>query len=90
MFYRKNKTPLLGVALNYFLLILYFFCVNANLFFIFAFALKFYYAVDKRVESVVLADADIVADVELGASLSNQDISGQNELTVGSLWSKSL
>ena len=72
-------------------LVLYsFFCVNANLLFIFAFALKFNYAVDESVESIVFADTYVVADVELSASLSNQDVACQNELTVRSLWSKSL
>ena len=53
--------------------------------FIFAFALESYNAVDKCIESVVLADAYVVADVELSASLSYQNVACQNELTVGSL-----
>ena len=44
--------------------------------------------VAKRVSS--LAQTDIIAGMELGAPLPNQDATGGNELTVGTLQTKAL
>jgi len=65
------------------------FCVYADLLFIFAFALEFNNSVDKCIESVVLTDTNVVANVEFGSSLSYEDVASQYELTVGSLRSES-
>ncbi len=48
----------------------------------FSSALKFHGAVDKCKESVVFADADVVTGMELGASLTNENVACENELTV--------
>src|SRR5918995_1602608 len=47
--------------------------------------LKPHNAIDLGVDRVVLADADVVADPELGAALTNDDCAGVDVLTVVSL-----
>ena len=64
--------------------------VNANLFAGLAVALKFNCAVDKSEKSVIRADADIVAGMDFGASLSHKDVACENELTVCSFCAESL
>ena len=64
--------------------------INADLFARFAVALKFNGTVDKSEESIIGADADIVAGMDFGASLSDEDVACENELTVSSLGAESL
>jgi len=47
-------------------------------------------AVDLREQRVVAADADVVARMDMRASLANQNVAGQHELTVGALGAQSL
>ena len=61
------------------------FCVNADLLLCFCLLLELYLAVDQSEESIVLADADIVAGMNGGSSLSDDDVAGSNSLTVSLL-----
>ena len=65
-------------------------CVNAHLLLILALALELDDAVDQRIESVVTALADVVAVVELGASLSDKDAACGDKLTVRPLDAETL
>lgn len=67
------------------------FCgVYAYLLFVAGNALEFHNAVDKSIECVVTAFADIVAGADVCASLSYDDVACKNRRTVGFLNSESL
>ena len=42
-------------------------------------------AVDQSEQGVILADTDVGTGMDVGSSLANQNVAGQNELTVGTL-----
>ncbi len=65
-------------------------CVNADLFAVFAHTLEFDCTVDESEESVVRTLADVVAGMDVSASLLYEDIAGKNKLTVCSFCAKSL
>lgn len=64
-------------------------CVNAYLLFISAKTLESYYAVYKSVKRIVAAYTHVVARVEFSASLTNENVTGKNCLTVRTLRSES-
>lgn len=51
---------------------------------------EFNHSVDKSVKSIIASSADIVARMEFGASLTDEDIAGKNRLSVAPLHSQSL
>ena len=57
---------------------------------ILAHALELDGAVNQSKQGVVAADADIDAGMDVGASLANQDVASQNELTVSTLNAQTL
>ena len=67
-----------------------FLCVNADLLAAHALRFKADYAVNLCKERIVLADANVIAGMEMRAALPNQDVAGKNELTVGPLRPKTL
>ena len=69
---------------------LFCFRVNADLFLILAQSLETDDAVDQRKEGVILATTDVGAGMDLGASLPDENIAGENELTVRTLRAKPL
>ena len=76
----NKKTPYSGV-----LCCLSFFGINADLLAGLVFSFESYYAVLQSEERIIAADADIVAGMELGSSLTNEDSACADELTVSSL-----
>ena len=64
--------------------------VNGALTAILALALKTDGAVHQSEQGVIAADTHIDTGMDVGASLANQDITGQNELTVGTLHAQAL
>src|SRR5215203_1766153 len=64
--------------------------VDAHLLAIPADRFKFDQAVDQRIQRVVAADADVVARMELGATLANDDAARANGVAVVELDSQSL
>ena len=64
--------------------------VNADLLLILVLALELDLAVDERKQGVILADTDIVAGMDSGAALSDNDIAGNDGLTVSLLYAKTL
>ena len=59
--------------------------VDGAHFAILAHTLELDVTVDLSEQGVVLANADVVARMDMGASLTNQNIAGQNELTISTL-----
>ena len=57
---------------------------------ILALALELDGTVNQSKQGVVTADAHIDTGMDVGASLANQDVAGQNELTVGTLHAQAL
>ena len=64
--------------------------VNRNLLSVTAKMLKTDSAVYKSEQGIILALADIGAGMDVSTTLTNQDVAGQNELTVCSLGAESL
>ena len=64
--------------------------VNRNLLAILILALELYLAVYESEQGVVLADTDVVARMNVRASLTNENVASQNELTVSALGAKAL
>mgnify|MGYP005605567777 CR=1 FL=1 len=64
--------------------------VNGALTAILALALELDGTVNQSEQGVIAADADIDAGMDVGASLANQDVAGQNELTVSTLHAQAL
>ena len=62
--------------------------VNRDLLAILVLALELHDAVHEGEERVVLTLADVDAGVDLRSALSDEDVAGQNKLTVGSLGAK--
>ena len=52
--------------------------------------LKLYLAIDQSVQSVILAYANVFACANSGSSLSDDDVAGNNCLTVSLLYAKAL
>ena len=52
--------------------------------------LKFYFAIDQSVKSVILAYANVLACANCGSSLSDDDVAGNYCLTVSLLYAKAL
>ena len=71
-------------------LLLLLYCVDADLFAVFVFALKLYFAVYKGKQGIVRTLADIVAGVKACAALPDKDIAGKHELSVGPFNAESL
>ena len=69
---------------------LLFYFVNADLFAVFAHTLESDCAADFRIESVIRADADIGAGMDVSASLANENVARENKLTVSSFCAESL
>ncbi len=65
-------------------------CVNADLLLATCLVLKLYLTIDESEEGMVGAHADVVAGMNSCASLSDDDIAGDNGLAVGLLNTKSL
>ena len=59
--------------------------VNADLLSVFAQSFKADDAVGEGEEGIVFADADVVAGVELGAALADENVAGEHGLAVGTL-----
>ena len=51
---------------------------------------KLDHAVDEREERVVAADTDVVAGMNRGTSLTNENVAGKDELSVAALYSQTL
>ena len=66
------------------------FSVNADLLLALSLLLKLNLTVDQSEQSIVRTDTDILAGVNCGASLSDDDIAGDNLLTVRLLHAKAL
>ena len=64
--------------------------VDGAHFAILAHTLELDVTVDFSEQGVVLANADVVARMDMGASLTNQNIAGQNELTISTLRAQTL
>ena len=64
--------------------------INADFFAVFAEAFKANLTVCKCEKSIVLAFAYIGTGVDLSSALPDEDVAGQNELTVRSLGTKTL
>ena len=64
--------------------------VNADLLLVLILALELDLAVNQSEESVILADTDIVAGMDSGAALSDNDIACNDGLTVSLLYAKAL
>ena len=64
--------------------------VNGALSAILALALELDGTVNQSEPGVIAADADINAWMDRGASLANQDVAGQNELTIRTLHAQTL
>ena len=64
--------------------------VNGALTTILAHALELDGAVNQSKQGVIAADADVNAGMDVGASLANQDVAGQDELTVCTLHAQAL
>ena len=47
-------------------------------------------AIDEREQRVVAADADALTRMDVGAALADQNVAGQNELTVAALDAEAL
>ena len=76
-----NATPFFGKLLL---------SVHRALLAILAHALELDLTVNQSKQGVVAADADIVAGMDVSASLANQDVASQNELTVSALHAQTL
>ena len=57
---------------------------------ILAHALELDLAVDQREQGIVLADADVVARMDMRASLANENVAGEHELPVCALGAEAL
>ena len=66
------------------------FSVYANLTSAVRNVLKFNFAVDESKQSVVSTTANVVAGMNMGASLANNDIAGDDSLSVSLLYTKAL
>jgi hypothetical protein len=62
--------------------------VNADLFLVFSDSFKSDDSVDKSVQSIVASDSDIVTGMDFSSSLSYENISRKNFLTVGTFCSE--
>ena len=73
-----------------FLLQLLFHSVDADFFAVLAETLELDFAVDQREQRVVGTFADVVARMDVGAALLDKDVAGKHELTVRTLYAKTL
>ena len=64
--------------------------VNRNLLTILAQTLEADNAVGLGKQRIIAADANVGAGVDVGAALADQDVAGQNELTISALGTKAL
>jgi len=64
--------------------------INADLLLILALVLKAHDAVYLCKQGIIAADANVNTGMNLGASLANQDVAGEYELTVSTLRAKTL
>ncbi len=64
--------------------------VNADFLAVLADALELYGAVDKSEKSVIGTTANVVARVDVGTALLNEDVTSEYELTVCTFYAKSL
>jgi hypothetical protein len=69
-------------------LLLLLYCVDADLFAVFVFALKLYLTVHKGEKGIVRTFADIVARMEMCAALPDKNVAGKHKLTVSPLNAK--
>ena len=49
-------------------------------------ALEMNAAINQSVQGVIAADADALTRMDVGAALTDQNVAGQNKLTVAALW----
>ena len=68
----------------------YLVCVNADLLLILGLLLELNLAVDQSKERVILTDTNVVTGMDGSASLSYDNISGKNSLSVSLLYAKAL
>ena len=66
------------------------FCVNGNLLSVTSETLELHLAVNEREQSVIGADAYVVARVNVRAALSYENVARENELSVSALYTQSL
>ena len=64
--------------------------VDRNLLLVAAQTLEAHDAVDQSEQGIVLALAHVQAGMDLGATLTDQNVAGQGELTIGTLRAKAL
>ena len=64
--------------------------INRNLLTILAQTLEADNTVGLGKQRVIAADTDVGAGVDVGAALADQDVAGQNELTISALGAKAL
>ena len=62
--------------------------VNADLLFVFAQSLELHDAVGQSEQSIVFTDTDVVAGMEFGASLADENISRKHGLAVRTLYAE--
>ena len=83
-----KKKPRTGLVRGFYNKLL--FCVDRAHLAILAHTLELDLAVDQSEQRIVLADTDVVARMNVRASLTNEDVASQNELTVSALRAESL
>lgn len=64
--------------------------INADLLVRLALTLELDDAVNLGVQGIVIADADVVAGMDYGTTLANQNVAGEYELTIGALNAQTL
>ena len=64
--------------------------VHADALFVSAQTLEFHHTVNQGVQGVVIATTHVVAGMDFGAALTNQDVAGQHKLTVATLGAQTL
>ena len=85
---KKTESKTFGLIVHSKRLLLY--CVNRNLCALFVISLIFYLAVNLRIESVVTADANIVAGMNMCSSLLVENVACKHKLAVSLLGAKAL
>ena len=83
-----KKKPRTGLVRGFYNKLL--FCVDRAHLAILAHTLELDLAVDQSEQRIVLADTDVVARMDVRASLANENVASQNELTVCALGAEAL
>ena len=82
----KEKTPAVDHSWGFALLLL----VNADALAILAHTLEPHDAIRQSEQGVIGTDAHVRAGMDMGATLTDQNVAGQHELTVGTLHAEAL